>query len=648
MIRSTSRRRLVAAALGAAATGGMGRGPACERKGPVIPAGARGPDVIVTVEARETDPVPFRREGFGTVGVYDADWLVEPEFSMLLDNLAASPQAFHGVRFFGVFTTGTTELFTPETGGTVWRNPDAPIDFSKTFEALEALTRRELVPFVVFGMFPAAVSDSPIRPPREWHRWKTLVRTFLEELAEDPRFGPDRIAAWWFEAWNEPNQGRFWDGTEAAFHDLYRATSEAVAEVGLPIRLGGPAIAYKPQEHPDYGAPWMERFLRFISASPELQCDFVSLHRKGTVGNDPPDPRRLHEAALTTVEQALTIDPDRFSRLVVVNNEADEKVGFEVPYPPRSDHRNAAWLGAVVALHGTLAETYRREGIRFLAAADNANLQLIQAPFDGRRSIMTLTGASSTDLLKVPAYGVYEMIRLLGDHHASVVAGDEHLVPASDLYHVATRAETHCASLITYYPEVDAEPASLPTIDYEVGELPWDRVNVALFQIDRHLSNAHTAAGGSAANSSPVPNPHRLGAIRHAQELAVSCPIARGVAVQDGVLREHLALEPYTTVCLWITPVNDTEPAPPSWLTVELHDGNVVLRWEPNEDPWFYTYEVFLLRDGTPADRLTPEPLRSAMWIDTAPPAGRRSYGVRSVTASGITCPIARGEVVVP
>src|SRR5690606_17486390 len=112
-----------------------------------------------------------------------------------------------------------------------------------------------------------------VRPPSSWGDYQSLVRAFLLGLAQDPRFGPEVIADWWFEAWNEPNEGRFWDGTVEDYFSLYRATSDAIAQTGLTIRFGGPAIAYKPQVSPADGAPWMERFLRFIASEPAVQCD---------------------------------------------------------------------------------------------------------------------------------------------------------------------------------------------------------------------------------------------------------------------------------------------------------------------------------------------------------------------------------------
>jgi hypothetical protein len=60
----------------------------------------------------------------------------------------------------------------------------------------------------------------------------------------------------------------------------------------------------------------------------------------------------------------------------------------------------------------------------------------------------------------------------------------------------------------------------------------------------------------------------------------------------------------------------------------------MILRWEPNLEPFFYTYELYRTVRGEPTQLLSPVPLRAAMWIDSAPvfPA---AYGVRAVSASG-------------
>lgn len=614
--------------------------------GPVVSKSAAQSNDLVVSARPASGTRPFQRDVYGTVGVFDIDWLTQPGFSRLLDNLAASPGAFHGVRCFGVLTAGALETYLPADGGVVWPDPVKPLDFTVPFRALDALVSRGLTPLLSLGFFPAAVSPSLIQPPRTWDRWKTLVRAFFAALAADPRFGAEAIKQWRFEVWNEPNEGRFWSGTRDDYFALYRATSEAIADAGLAVTLGGPAIAYKPEAVAEDGPPWIDAFLRFIAADSTLQLDFISQHRKGTVTDDPPDPRRLLDAAQATAAQAVAIDKARFGDVAIVNDEADEKVGFEVPYAPRMDERNAAWLAASVAIHESLNQ---RPGPRFSAAADNADLQLVQAPFDGRRSIMTIARPGATaDLLKIPAYGFYELLRLLDGAPLSLVSGSPLLFPNTDLHHVAVGSEHAVAALMTYYPNPNVANPSPVSFDYVLTDLPWSVVNLARFQIDARLSNAYAAAGGSAANPYPIPKAVQLAAIRQAQEIALARPIQRDISLTGGTYHETLTLAPFTTLCLWITPFQPDALAAPRWLETTLENGNVILRWTPNTEPWFFSYDLFLMRNGAPSERLSPDPLRAAMWIDAALPPGPRSYAVRAVSASGVAGPwVVNSEVTI-
>jgi hypothetical protein len=114
--------------------------------------------------------------------------------------------------------------------------------------------------------------------------------------------------------------------------------------------------------------------------------------------------------------------------------------------------------------------------------------------------------------------------------------------------------------------------------------------------------------------------------------------------VPGGTYTETLTLEPFTTLCLWITPVLPAAPQAPAWLETAMHGKNAILRWSPNQEPFFYGYEVFRLQDGVSEKLLTPDPLRSALWIDTAPSPGHTTYGVRAISASGVASPIAVGD----
>lgn len=580
------------------------------------------------------------------VGVYDVDWLVRPEFQRLLDNMAASPSAFTAVRFFGSLSSGTREYTVdrdPPAGATgmVWPAIDAPMDFSRTFGALHALTSRGLIPFVVLSFFPPAVSGSGVLPPASFDNWKRLVRGFLDQLAADPRFGPSTIRDWWFEVWNEPNMAGFWGGDFAQYLALYRATSEAVIEAGYDVRLGGPAIAYLPMEAGSRaGARLMEAFLRFLNDEPGLKCDFVSLHCKGAWGPGEPDLASVIRAAEHTADTALAINPDRFRGLPIINDEADMKVGFDTPYEPRMDERFASWLSAVSIAYDALSSRYASAGFRFRAACDDANLQLVQRSFDGRRSIVTRASEDARDLLKVPIYNFYEILRLVGERHGAQMGGparafadDCDQFDDCDLFHVTTVADSRIGAVFTVYPRKRHAVPGARRVDYKLLDIPWPRVNVARFQIDRTRSNAYRAAGSTLGM--PHPDATEARYIRRAQELTTFGPIRRDVALTAGEFRASFEIDPFTTLCWWITPVLPDVPADPMWLEAAIRNGNAILRWTPNLEPFFYSYELYRMVHGEPVELLSPVPLRAAMWVDTAPPPSTAGYAVRAVSASG-------------
>jgi hypothetical protein len=284
--------------------------------------------------------------------------------------------------------------------------------------------------------------------------------------------------------------------------------------------------------------------------------------------------------------------------------------------------------------YDALSSRFSEPGFRFLAASDNANQHLIRAAFDGRRSIMTRASPSTRDLFKVPVYNFYEILRLLGDQYGTLVTGSENYFPNSELFHALTVATSHISSIFCIYPRDSSEALRTWTLDYRMTDLPWRRVNIARFQIDRVRSNAYAAAGGSL--SIPFPNASIARNIRLAQELTVVAPIQRDIALTSGEFHDTLTIDPFTVAVYWITPFIQDPPADPSWIEATVEDGHVILRWRPNLEPFFYSYEIYLMKDSEPAQLLSPVPLRAAMWVDTAPPKGIRIYGVRAISASGV------------
>ncbi|MGI8689667.1 MAG: GH39 family glycosyl hydrolase [Thermomicrobiales bacterium] len=618
-------------------------------------------DAVLITSATPTGDPPIRTDLFGMVGVFDVDWLADPSFTPLLDNLAASPGAFTAVRFFGALNSGTKEKTAPtESRQSVVGSQQSaigPQSFVPALAGLEALTSRGLIPFVQLSFFPPSISASPTLPPASFDDWQALVRAFLDALVADPRFGLDAIITWWFEIWNEPNIPVFWQGTFDQYLDLYRATARAVRATGYPIRLGGPALAWLPATDDAAGAPLMRRFLQFLHDEPDVQCDFLSFHEKGTwvnpdQGNVEPVLGDLVTAAEETARMTLTIVPERSTNsfLPIINNEADMKVGFDIPYEPRMTEQFSAWLASLFIAYDDLTVKYRDTGIRFHAAADDANLQLVQAPFDGRRSVMTRASSTATsDLFKLPVYHFYELLHLLGNARGTVSHGADCCYPGTDLFHLLTVGEQQVSALFSVYP-TDAATAQPRAVDFTITDLPWQRVNVARFQIDATRSNAYTLAVGSrqaAVGRPSVRSPQSSVLLRQAQELALFAPIQHDMTVVDGTFRDRFTIAPFVTLLYWLTPFLPEIPAAPRWVTTAVEDGNVILRWEPSRDVSFFSYQVFVTQDDQPDALLSPVPLRAAQWIDTAPPAGTRRYRIQTMSASEVSSPAALSDPVI-
>jgi hypothetical protein len=82
--------------------------------------------------------------------------------------------------------------------------------------------------------------------------------------------------------------------------------------------------------------------------------------------------------------------------------------------------------------YDALSSEYSPQGFRFMMGSDNAELQLVSNSFDETRSIMTAASAWTptpgsmlpADLLKVPVFNFYELLRLLDDQHGTFISGE--------------------------------------------------------------------------------------------------------------------------------------------------------------------------------------------------------------------------------
>lgn len=136
-------------------------------------------------------------------------------------------------------------------------------------------------PFVELSFMPSALAsgsktvfayEANITPPRDYKQWSTLIDRLVSHCVE--RYGNQEVREWFFEVWNEPNLGSFWDGTQREYFKLYRHTAETIKNVDSSLKIGGPATAK---------SEWIDDFVNFCDRN-DVPADFITTHYYPTDG----------------------------------------------------------------------------------------------------------------------------------------------------------------------------------------------------------------------------------------------------------------------------------------------------------------------------------------------------------------------------
>jgi hypothetical protein len=556
-----------------------------------------------------------------------------------------------------------------------------------------------------YGPDPGYMSANP----GDWGiilgNWTTLIQAFFTAL--NTTFG-SAISSWWFEVWNEPDNPNFWiPDTQLNnapdpeswpissqpplyyYCQLYQETLKAIAalNLGYSVQLGGPAIMANTIGLSASNKPNLQIalpiFLQFVydGGTPPgglpLQCDFISLHAKGDwLEYQLPNLTQVINTVESAVSQYISIPAyaGYFNGKPIFNDEADMRVGAGIAFYPRMTSQFPAWLTALMIANDSLTSEYATKGgAQFQGGSDSAHLELVgwqqlssntggtisgNNGFGQQRSIMTAASAWQAgtetapmcpqDLVKVPVYNFYELLRLLGDMHGVFISGQENFYPtdaSSDLFSAITVGApagqlTHVCWVFCVYPTTVKTQGLPPTpqdwsFNLEVIDLPatWTNVNWVQFQIGPPAKNAPddnsflVAQTGQLEEAVPaVPTsenlatgawnydmpiapaqvslsnpPFNAGNVRLAQELGLVQYMKNFRLTGNAwITPAPVDFEPYTSTVFWITPYDTTVvPATPTQATYTMPDGtivtipiatpaggNVVLRWHyPVTDP---------------------------------------------------------------
>jgi xylan 1,4-beta-xylosidase len=198
--------------------------------------------------------------------------LIRPDSQAQL-KVAVDELGFRYIRFHAIFhdILGTVRL----------ENGKLAYDWSKLDELYDELLAKQIKPFVELGFTPKALATSQ-NSIFYWNGntshpqptlWRDLVSAFIHHVEE--RYGRDEVRTWYFEVWNEPNLGGFWEGADQqAYFALYDSTSQVIKSIDPVLRVGGPATA---------GAAWVPEFLAHVKQS-GAAVDFVTTHTYGVDG----------------------------------------------------------------------------------------------------------------------------------------------------------------------------------------------------------------------------------------------------------------------------------------------------------------------------------------------------------------------------
>jgi xylan 1,4-beta-xylosidase len=165
----------------------------------------------------------------------------------------------------------------------VYREVDgkAAYDWRRVDYLYDQLLSMDLKPFVELGFTPDAMkqSDQTIfywkgntsHPQPD--KWTALVDAFVRHVVS--RYGAQEVRSWYFEFWNEPNLGGFWEkADQQAYLEYYGRTARTIKAIDPQLRVGGPSTA---------GAAWVPEILAYAKKN-NVPVDFITTHTYGVEG----------------------------------------------------------------------------------------------------------------------------------------------------------------------------------------------------------------------------------------------------------------------------------------------------------------------------------------------------------------------------
>lgn len=122
-----------------------------------------------------------------------------------------------------------------------WRSPFQIFDMLLDMDINPVITTCFMPSELASGKRTVFMTKSNVTPPKDWKEWEKFLKSFIGALVD--RYGVNIMKNWYFEAWNEPNLGAFWQGGKEGYWQLYKILHNVIKEFSSDFKIGGPSTA---------------------------------------------------------------------------------------------------------------------------------------------------------------------------------------------------------------------------------------------------------------------------------------------------------------------------------------------------------------------------------------------------------------------
>jgi len=386
----------------------------------------------------------------------------------------------------------------------------------------DTYVERGMKPLAQIGFMPKALSTNPepyervwspdpeVRktlaitgwayPPTDYKKFAALVYEWVKHSVE--RYGKEEVESWYWEVWNEPDLGNFWQGTTEEYIKLYDYSADAVKRALPTATVGGPHVTGPGGER---GATFLKTFLdhivdgkNYATGETGAPLDFIAFHAKGRptlvdgmVQMDMGRQLRSIDKGFEIVASYPTL-----KHLPVILGESDPEgcAACSEEFNPQNAYRNgtlySSYTAASFARKHDLAEAW---GINFRGAVTWAFEFEDQPWFAGFRDL-------ATNGVDKPVLNVFRMFGMMQGERVGVstdspynymtirdssVRGD-----LPDINALAAKDENAVTVMVWNYHDDNIIQAP-SDVEVKIKDFPVSRARLSHYRIDQEFSNSY-------------------------------------------------------------------------------------------------------------------------------------------------------------